>query len=405
MQRPTRVATIALTSLAVCLVAATPPATPNPVLKPGNELLLVIPDPKPTQHVVVIDPDGRLALSNYATIEAGGLTLDEARARAREALGAFIVRTAAISLVLTDDRHYVNIEGHVGKPGPVRVSPAANIWQAIHEAGGPAQGADVGRVELVRDGQVRMVDIQAYLERSTNELPTLQAGDKVVVPKSLDPGGRVAPRTDLAHLRDKVFVFGAVRNPGLYHRSEGMTVLTAVGLAGGPGEDADLASVRVMTPTDTRRVNLADVMLGKAVETASIPEGGGVLVFVPEVRPGQHEALVQYVNVIGGVNQPGRHTISGSISLLDAFSLAGGPKPEGDIEEVYVLTVGPGFTLSAEYDLEELLEEGSVAAMVTLHSGDTVFVGQNAFQGWQTVVQVISNLAIISAAIVVFVGL
>lgn len=379
-------------------------------IEAGNKLLLVIPDPQPREYDVEVDRNGEIPIGRYGRLKVGGLAVDEAEKAAREALGKYIRNTTAVTLTRLDQKRLVYVTGHVGKSGFTRIEPGETVWEAIQSAGGPKPGADLERVVLARDGKEQVVSVRAFLtERAP--LPELEAGDTIfVAAETTEPGaGGAAPRIEFLTeeaLQDKVFVIGAVRNPGLFERSEVLTPLTAIGLAGGPDKDADLSSVRVLTRQRSDLVNLTRFLLGGPAPEVTIPKGGGgAIVFVPGRPAGTVDPLSQQIHVLGGVTQPGPKVTPGSLPLLDAIGLAGGPTAEADMTEVKVVHKGDGFTLVTTYDVEAFLDEGGLVGQVEVHPGDTVHVGRPAYEVWDNVLKFVSDIAIISAAVVIFVSL
>jgi hypothetical protein len=126
---------------------------------------------------------------------------------------------------------------------------------------------------------------------------------------------------------------------------------------------------------------------------------------VPGRPAGTVDPLSQQVHVLGGVTQPGPKVTPGSLPLLDAIGLAGGPTAEADMTEVKVVHKGDGFTLVTTYDVEAFLDEGGLVGQVEVHPGDTVHVGRPAYEVWDNVLKFVSDIAIISAAVVIFVSL
>ena len=81
----------------------------------------------------------------------------------------------------------------------------------------------------------------------------------------------------------KIFVFGEVQKPGTFPYQDGMTVITAVTLAGGFTRTAAQNSTSVTRKVDAQevkvRVNVQDIALGKAPNFLLEP---GDIVYVPE---------------------------------------------------------------------------------------------------------------------------
>ena len=115
-----------------------------------------------------------------APLSLDGVLRSELQAHLEREIGRFI-RTPTIrsaSLIR------LSIRGAVGKPGFLLVPATALVDDVIMQAGGPAQNADLQRVQVERDNDVLVTsDVmrQALTEgRSVDQL-NLRAGDQIVV--------------------------------------------------------------------------------------------------------------------------------------------------------------------------------------------------------------------------------
>lgn len=412
MARNVRSLALTLVALAALLTATLLPsqyALAAQKLQAGDELIIVIPDPKPRKVVVQLDAEGKIKLGIYGEVKIGGLSQKQAELKVRAALGKFLVNTGGVSLVLSEKKRLVLVTGKVAKPGMVRISSTADIWQAIQEAGGVSDGADLRRVVLTREGVEQRIDIRAFLTRESQlPLPELLVGDVIFVPADAVVSGSDAARSVYLServLKDKVFVLGAVRNPNLLERSPGLNPLTALALAGGPTSGADLSNVRLLTAEASIRVDIPAHIQDPGLPMPGIPEGSGAILYIPERQKDGDDPFGQHINVVGQVKAPGRVRIRGEVPLIDALGLAGGPTEKGEIDDVRVVRKGFAYTLSAGYDVERYFEEGGVVGMVNVRPGDTVYLADNTDTVWKDIIGVISDIALISASIALFAGL
>ncbi len=398
-----------ITGLVLWFVGAVPAAASEEPVEPGNTLLVVIPDPKPVEHKVVVDHRGTVVLGRYGRVEVGGRSVEEAEKAVRRHLGRYIVNTRAITLVRLADGLMVFVSGQVQKSGFVQVEPGEDLWQAIQRAGGPNASADLGRVLLARNGKEQVVDVNGWLAHTAGvKLPALQAGDTIFVAgKGVQMETQETRALFLGQkaLKGKVFVLGAVTRPGVYDHGEGLTTLVALGLAGGPTNQAALASTRILTGSGSRNVDLARQLSGEAPDLLLEEPEGGMILYVPPFANGQSSRATNQISVIGGFTRPGHLTIEGSVPLTEAVALAGGPSASAEIDEIFLLKQGPGYSLATRYDLQELLEGGGMASLVRVEPGDTLYMDASDFEVWRTVVQTISDLAVISTAILLFLTL
>lgn len=108
--------------------------------------------------------------------------------------------------------------------------------------------------------------------------------------------------------------------------------------------------------------------------------------------------LTIIVNVLGFVQRPGRYEISNSIDLINLLSLAGGPMPDGALNDVKVTRlVHTGETYERrelQLDLEDLTQVG--ATDLVLHPGDVIEVGRTTWSTLRDVFTVVGFAALLT---------
>jgi protein involved in polysaccharide export with SLBB domain len=390
----------------VALVCAQAAKAQDRPLKPGDEVWIVIPGPLAFNDKVKIDENGTVDLGFYGTPVVGGLTLKDAQKHLRKKMQVYLRNTKGVYLKLHKRGRMVMVSGKVVKPGLVAIRSNTDLAEIIQLAGGPARGADLSRVLLIRDGKEQAIDLRGYLNRDSHvKMPKFHPGDTLFVPADpgvpLTRGGRTTFLSNKA-LDRKVFVLGAVRSPGLFERDAQMDPLTALGLANGPTENADLANARLLTKYDSQRLNLSEKLLGRNVGQMSFPPDGAAILYIPTLSRDKDDRLLSQINVLGGVLRPGRLSVSGPLRLIDAISLAGGPSREADLADVRLVREGVGFTLTTRYDIQNFMENGGLAGRVLVNPGDSVLVDPETSDFWRTSLQVLSDLAILAATVSMF---
>jgi hypothetical protein len=82
----------------------------------------------------------------------------------------------------------VQVWGKIAKPGLYSVPKTTDIIGLISFAGGPADGADLKKVKIIRNNptaQIIKVDLKKYLNNGDiSKLPLLKPGDMIVIPES-----------------------------------------------------------------------------------------------------------------------------------------------------------------------------------------------------------------------------
>jgi polysaccharide export outer membrane protein len=79
----------------------------------------------------------------------------------------------------TQQKLMVHIGGQVRRTGPVDFVPGLTIYQAIQSAGGPTEFGAMNRVELLREGRIRTLDLKQTQMKGF----TLLKDDTITVPE------------------------------------------------------------------------------------------------------------------------------------------------------------------------------------------------------------------------------
>lgn len=192
---------------------------------------------------VVVDSQGDVTLPLIGAIRASGVT----PARLGEELTrrlSFVDRDVSLVTVsvLEYNSRRVFVMGEVTEPGPYSFPVMPGVWEAIREAGGPTPDAALTRVRVVPPasaGAPMVIDLERVLATGDfSLLPPLTPGTTILVPRL------EATVTE----GDVVYVYGHVKAPGAFSIDNARTALHAVLAAGGPLNDADMGSIKVVRP-------------------------------------------------------------------------------------------------------------------------------------------------------------
>jgi protein involved in polysaccharide export with SLBB domain len=239
---------------------------------------------------VTVDPAGRVQVPMLGTVEVAGRTPAELTG---ELTQRYQLLDPGIDEVLVSVARYnsrtLTVIGQVGSPG-LRSIP--DLWEVLLTAGGMTEQAATGRVQIVRrertpdEPRTLFVDLSRGIERTpAAALPELRPKDTIVVP-ALDAR---SPEGDAFR------IFGQVGEPGNYPLSLADDVIEALGVAGGPNENADLGQVRLLRRNSlgsmAYEIDLegylyeADPPLGLRLrpgDTITVPEERGLLARISE---------------------------------------------------------------------------------------------------------------------------
>ncbi len=261
----------------------------------------------------------------------------------------------------------VRVIGAVTTPGPVNLTPDADLQSAITSAGGLLPVADTRHVRLVRseggETVTRELDLEAYLRGGDpTGIPELRNGDVIFVPKGTMP----LPTTNAT-----VYVFGAVTRPGPYPLVEQRALLHVLASAGGTLPYANLSRLKISrAAADGPRIVYFDLQGYQDGEVGQLPplaDGDTITV--------DHNTVV----VVGEVAKPGEVTIRTRGTVVDALAGAGGPTVNADLSQVVITRNGPEGATRQVVNLEVYLTSATTAPPPPpLRAGDVVAVETGA---------------------------
>lgn len=116
--------------------------------------------------------------------------------------------------------------------------------------------------------------------------------------------------------QDRVYVLGAVNNPGDFEYKPGITVKQAIDLAGGLAKNADPSGI-VLVRASGEKTKVA------ANDTTAI-NAGDTVVIKPNTTTDTNSDAVITVQVSGQVRSPGNYPFTPGMTATDAVLLAGG---------------------------------------------------------------------------------
>jgi len=256
-------------------------------------------------------------------------------------------------------RAYVRVwvTGFVTKPGQLRVDKEADVYQALASAGG------VLRNPLGPSGtSITGDELELTLRRGSAVLPfpirpvagetvALREGDVI----NVEAPGLV-----------RVYISGEVLKTGEVILRTGTSVSAAVAASGGLKETGTLTDITVIRGPEMYRVDASSGQTGTKPAEFALQTGD-----VLYVRRNEN-----YVWVLGEVMQPGRYTFADGeqMTASDALSKAKGLRPTGSNRRAVVVSPdGKGKYVAKQFNLDEWLKDGKLAANPVVKPGDYVF--------------------------------
>lgn len=161
-----------LAAAALCPVFA---SAQEGVLSPGDVVRVVVYRQPDLSGEMEVGADGTLLHPLYRDLRVTGLS----RAQLEERLTAHLARFGAEPTFVADPLMRVTVSGEVRQPQVATVRPGTTVLQAVAGAGGVAPTGDGGRVQLVRDGVSRRLDLSDPTSPGVSE--PVRSGDLIVV--------------------------------------------------------------------------------------------------------------------------------------------------------------------------------------------------------------------------------
>lgn len=188
-----------------------------------------------------VDKSGNITLPSVGRVSAAGRTTTEIGtdvARRMSLITSKIVQVTVTISQIASRRNYVL--GAVLLPGMYVFKDYPTVWEAIAEAGGPTDDADLRAVEILSESQPKptVVDVTAGAAGDITKLPRLKAGDTVRVP-------RQGAATATLGGESVIYVFGAVGFQGPLPLSATPDLVSAF-VRCGPSQSVDFKNVEIV---------------------------------------------------------------------------------------------------------------------------------------------------------------
>ncbi len=200
---------------------------------------------------VTVGLEGKITLDIIGQIQAAGKTTEELQndivrlmSRLKENISQATVRISGFY------HNHVFVIGQVNTPGKLAFEEIPDLWTLINEAGGVGDMGDLSRVTIIRGGdeagKIETVNVsKAIAEGKLDQLPKVRRQDTVEIPRT--PGQVLSTEAgQSAERKNLIYVIGAVTTPGPIKYEEGIDVIEALALAGGPTAEADLKKAQLI---------------------------------------------------------------------------------------------------------------------------------------------------------------
>lgn len=176
-------------------VAGAKPAASTYRISPGDQLQIYVWGDERLQRALTVLPDGTFAFPLAGTIQAAGHTPNEIEDTLSKLLAPQykgVPQQVTVSVAAPAGMQY-SVIGKVRAPGNFSPTRYVNVLNALAQAGGPTDFADIGNIIILRTTDGHSQVIRTHLsniikgkpsdsDMSAASVPLIQAGDTVIVP-------------------------------------------------------------------------------------------------------------------------------------------------------------------------------------------------------------------------------
>ncbi len=361
------------------------------VLRPGDQLHIGFPGETAFNKNFTVDYRGYLMLPEIGSIRVAGLTLMQAKKALMNALSLSFHHTNFVRIQLRSRMLVINVLGHVGNPGRVTLPEDANVQMALNAAGGIRANAETDRVQLRRGDTVTPFDYRKYLDTGEIKLlPTLKTLDTIFVPSSAISTRQGEERV-LHNPESSLKIIGAVSRVGSYKWDKSLTLLDYIIEAGGLGNNADTAKIKILRPNHRPRYYNLERFLSQGGSLDNMPKiEPGDIIKVPDLTRGVNGGPAAWhqlrahesIYLFGAVGNAGRYRYKPGFDLIDLLAASGGVATGADIRHIRIIdhnSYRPNIQVA---DLAVYFKTGDRSLLPMLKPGDIVFIPPNVRNGY-----------------------
>jgi len=166
----------------------------------------------------------------------------------------------------------------------------------------------------------------------------------------------VNPQVSVAVLEynsQKVYVLGAVKEPGYYDLKGPTTILEIISRAGGITNEGGKNIIITIKNSDGQaevKVVDRDKLLSKGEVSLDVPVKGGDVVYIPRAEE---------VYVLGEVKKPGAVPYQENLTLLQAVSVAGGLTDQAAPRRTRIIRAQGAERSTLDVNLKQILEDAT----------------------------------------------
>ena len=363
----------------------------------GDLLQISLPGEEAFKAPFKVDRQGRIILPEIGVVQVGNLPMKELLKLVNKKLSSVYVDINNLNVYLLKKQLIINVRGYVIAPGEFTLQSDASIQLAIFAAGGLRKGAQLDRLQLIRNNQTTVFNYKKYLDSGDSSLlPELKSMDALFIPASPMTGNieveyvpsEATNAGDSENNKNAIKVFGEVNYPGSFAYRESMDIVDLLMGSGGVTRYAGVEKIRVITEGKPALFNLKKYLdTGKKIYLPNIKPGATI--FVPkqeeEIKSGSN-----MVYVMGEVAKPGAYESTKGATFMVILANAGGPTRFAESRQIRIIRAD---TSVIAFDLSAYTE-GRITKIPSISPGDAIFVPEKTDMNEKSWLKVTPNRAV-----------
>ncbi len=130
----------------------------------GDLIQVSLPGEASLDHPLVVDRQGRIQLPEVGVISVAGMTETTMNQVVSNRLAKVFRDLTHLQVYVQRKQLLISVLGYVKEPGEFTLPENGSVQMALHAAGGLRAGAQLDRIQLVRDGNTQTFNYKQYLD-------------------------------------------------------------------------------------------------------------------------------------------------------------------------------------------------------------------------------------------------
>ncbi|HAW57547.1 MAG TPA: hypothetical protein DCX03_00805, partial [Bacteroidales bacterium] len=307
---------------------------------------------------LILDRSGEVYSETLGRISLGGHSYAQARSIVSKMVAG--MEGVSASLVISNTKTVkILVSGSVNKPGYYILNVFGNVTQAIINAGGVKDFADIRKVSLVRNGKtIDTIDYYDMINKGTYKpkIQKLMPNDVIFIPRTTK----------------RVLVEGAVKTEAYYDLRGESNINEVIRLAGGLTSDAVTGNI-VLTRVNKKdmKYTVRSIDLSKGRDAAvRIEDGDKITVYSVS------QDTVNSIKLSGNAMYPGDYEFKQGMRISDIIKNSGYLLPDTEMEYSYILRrdAATSETTIVPFSLTKIFADKTSKYNIALHPYDEIVI-------------------------------